>query len=127
MQSYHKLLATELLKPNLISAISVCAFRPRFFRLQTYRYVEDVSMTISINSDKRTSDINVGVFGNWHIVTRLWTGISEVRFSTGSKMYLFSKPSAPTVGPTQPHFQRVAVASLGSELIVVKDDQFHMK
>ena len=82
IQSYHKLLATELLKPNLISGKCVCAAHPRFLRPQTYLYGEDISETISINSDKRTSDINVGVFGRWHIVTRLRTGISEVRFST---------------------------------------------
>jgi hypothetical protein len=45
-------------------------------------------MRINIISDKRTIDINAGVFGSWHIVTRLRTAISEVRISTVSTMYL---------------------------------------
>jgi hypothetical protein len=77
-------------------------------------------MARSINSDKRSSDINVGFFGSCCIVTRIRTTISEVGFSTGSKMYLFSKTSTPPVGPTHPFIQRVSGASLGSESIVAK-------
>jgi hypothetical protein len=65
-------------------------------------------------------------------VTKLRTGIPEVRFSTGSKMKLFSKPTTPSIGPTQPLIQWVAEGGggevyIGNELILAKSNQTHMK